>query len=87
MFIVSITYTAPRPDISTQRPAHIQWLKDAFAKGNFKIAGSKTTKDGGILLSDHPDRRSLEAELNLDPYRIHNFATHNVIEFEASMTA
>jgi uncharacterized protein YciI len=87
MFIVSITYTAPRPDIAVQRPAHIHWLKDAFTRGNFKIAGSKTTKDGGILLSDHPDRESLEAELDLDPYRIHNVAIHTVTEFEASMTA
>lgn len=87
MFIVSITYTAPGPEIAAQRPAHIRWLKDAFAKGNFKIAGSKTTKDGGILLTDHPDRKSLEAELDLDPYRIHNVASHTVIGFEASMTA
>lgn len=61
--------------------------KDAFAKGNFKIAGSKSTKDGGILLSHHPDRKSLEAELDLDPSRIHNVASHTVIGFEASMTA
>jgi uncharacterized protein YciI len=87
MFIVSITYTAPEPHIAAQRPAHVQWLKDAFTRGNFKIAGSKTTKDGGILLSDHPDRESLEAELDLDPYRIHNVATHTVIGFRATMTA
>lgn len=55
MFIVSITYTAPEPHITAQRPAHIQWLKDAFTRGNLKIAGSKTMKDGGILLSNHPD--------------------------------
>ena len=87
MFVVSITYTASEPRIAAQRPAHVQWLRDAFTRGNFKIAGSKTTKDGGIVLSDHPDRGSLEAELDLDPYRIHNVATHAVIGFEATMTA
>jgi uncharacterized protein YciI len=87
MFIVSITYTAAQPHVTAQRPAHVQWLTDAFIRGNFKIAGSKTTEDGGILLSDHPNRESLEAELDLDPYRIHNVATHTVIGFEATMTA
>lgn len=87
MFIVSITYTASGQDIAAQRPAHVQWLHDAFDRGQLKIAGPKATKDGGILLSDHPDRNSLEAELDLDPYRIHNVATHTVTEFEATMTA
>ena len=87
MFVVSITYTASEPHIAAQRPAHIQWLRYAFTRGNLKIAGSKTAKDGGILLSYHPDRDSLEAELDLDPYRIHNVATHTVIGFEPTMTA
>lgn len=87
MFIVSITYTAPRESVAAVRPAHVQWLQEAFGRGNVKIAGPKATKDGGILVSTHPNRESLEADLNLDPYRIHNVATHTVVEFTATLTA
>jgi uncharacterized protein YciI len=86
MFVVSITYTAPADEIAAQRPGHIDWLQAAFERGNMQMAGSKSTRDGGILLTNHPDRPSLEAELEQDPYRIHNVATHSVVEFEATMT-
>lgn len=85
MFVVSITYTAPAEEIAAHRPGHVEWLKAAFARGNMELAGSKSTRDGGILLTRHSDRSSLEAELDQDPYRIHNVATHDVVEFDATM--
>ncbi|MCO4251233.1 YciI family protein [Pseudarthrobacter raffinosi] len=85
MFVVSITYTATADQIAAHRPEHLEWLKAAFAGGRLESAGPKSTRDGGILLTSHPDRLSLDAELNQDPYRIHNIATHEVVEFEATM--
>ena len=87
MFVVSIIYTAPADQVAVHRPGHIEWLKAAFGRGNMDLAGSKSTKDGGILLTNHPDRESLEAELDQDPYRFLRLATHEVIQFDATMTA
>lgn len=87
MFVVTITYTASPEEITVQRPGHIEWLKAAFARGSMQMAGSKSTRDGGILITTHADRPSLEAELGRDPYRIHDVATHDVVEFDATMTA
>ncbi|MCX2749212.1 hypothetical protein OOZ51_15495 [Arthrobacter sp. MI7-26] len=52
-----------------------------------ELAGSKSTTDGGILLTNHPNRKSLGPELDQDPYRIHRIATHTVTDFEATMTS
>ncbi|WP_159706569.1 YciI family protein [Arthrobacter sp. 18067] len=87
MFVVSITYTSPGELVASHRPAHVEWLKAAFARGSLDLAGSKSTKDRGLLLTTHSDRESLEAELDQDPYRIHNVATHTITEFDATMTS
>lgn len=87
MFVVSITYTAPLDQVAVHRQGHIEWLEAAFARGNMDLAGSKSTKDGGILLTNHPDRKSLQAELDQDPYRFLRLATHEIIQFDATMTA
>lgn len=87
MFVVDITYTSPHEEVAAHRPEHVKWLENAFTRGNFVMAGPKTTKDGGILLSSCQDKESLEAELAGDPYRVHGVATYEVVEFEATMTA
>lgn len=87
MFVINISYTAPADVVAAQRQPHIEWLQAAVDSGIIAAAGSKATRDGGVLLSLVQDKESLEAELAKDPYATAAVAAHHLTEINVSMVA
>ncbi|MET3175846.1 UNVERIFIED_ORG: 2-polyprenyl-6-methoxyphenol hydroxylase-like FAD-dependent oxidoreductase/uncharacterized protein YciI [Arthrobacter sp. UYCu721] len=87
MFVINISYTVPADVVAVHRQAHIEWLQAAVDSGLIAAAGSKTTRDGGVLLSLVQDREYLEAELAKDPYATAGVAAHQLTEVNVPMVA
>jgi 2-polyprenyl-6-methoxyphenol hydroxylase-like FAD-dependent oxidoreductase/uncharacterized protein YciI len=87
MFVISISYTAPADVVAVHRQPHIDWLQGAVDAGLIAAAGSKTSRDGGVLLSLVQDREYLEAELAKDPYATAGVAAHQLTEVNVPMVA
>lgn len=87
MFVINISYTAHVDVVAEHRQPHIEWLQASINSGVIAAAGSKATRDGGVLLSLVQDKQYLEAELKKDPYATAQVASHHVTEVNVSMAA
>ncbi|POZ61188.1 YciI family protein [Chromobacterium alticapitis] len=86
MFVVSLTYTASLSDVDALLPAHVEWLKHAYADGLFLASGRKVPREGGVILA-RGERAALEARLAQDPFAKGGLARYDIIEFVPSMAA
>jgi uncharacterized protein YciI len=81
--IVNIT----KPDlVEAQRPPHNEWVKKYFENGLFLIAGPKTDKTGGVIITKPINKSDLEKILITDPYITEDVAEYEIIEFECKLT-
>jgi uncharacterized protein YciI len=80
MFVVSLTYKVPDEIVDFHRPAHMDWVKEAFDAGTFLASGRRVTALGGVLLSN-VDRPTLDASLATDPFYVNGVADFEIIEF------
>ncbi|MEJ5018834.1 YciI family protein [Ochrobactrum vermis] len=82
MFVVNLTYIKPLEEIGRHLEAHREFLNRQYADGVFLASGPKNPRDGGVILaSGKVSRTELDAILNLDPFRQHELAIYDVIEF------
>ncbi|WAH95418.1 YciI family protein [Arthrobacter sp. MMS18-M83] len=80
MFVVSLTYKVPDEIVDFHRPAHMDWVKEAFDAGTFLASGRRVPAIGGVLLSN-VDRATLDASLATDPFYVNGVADFEIIEF------
>ena len=87
MFIVSLTYISDLEEVDKFLPKHVEYLKAQYIKGNFIASGRKVPRTGGIILSKMESLEALEKVLDEDPFKIHNMAEYEILEFIPSMTS
>lgn len=87
MFIVSLTYKVPLEQVEQHLAAHITYLDEQYALGNFQASGRKVPRTGGIILSTMKDKDALLKILAEDPFQVHQLVNCEVIEFVPSKTA
>ncbi|MGY0037160.1 YciI family protein [Pedobacter sp. NJ-S-72] len=85
MFIVSITYKVSIDLIETHLAAHVTYLKEQYALGNFILSGRKEPRTGGIILSNADSITSLKAILDKDPFKKLDLGDYVITEFLPSM--
>jgi uncharacterized protein YciI len=83
MFIVELTYEEPIEKVEELLEAHIAWLKEFYAAGDFIASGRKVPRNGGVILAKSMARSELNRILSTDPF--HAVANYKVTEFIASM--
>jgi uncharacterized protein YciI len=81
MFIILINYKKPIAEIDLHVPAHRAFIGDCHKQNFFLAAGPRSPRTGGVLISPLKDRKQLEEILAQDPYRIHDVADYDIIEF------
>lgn len=81
MYIVSLTYTVPLPEIETHLAAHRAFLDEHYASGALIASGPKDPREGGVILAMTPDRESLDAILAQDPFHLAGVAEYEVTRF------
>lgn len=87
MFIVSLTYISEISQIDKYLEAHIEYLDKNYDKGVFIASGRKVPRSGGVILATATSRSELEEVLNDDPFKIHNLADYELIEFVPTKSA
>lgn len=85
MFIVSLTYTCEMAQVDTHLAAHVAYLKEQYALGNFVASGRKVPRTGGIILARFESREALDAVLELDPFHKEKLAAYEIQEFIPTM--
>ncbi|MDO8955097.1 MAG: YciI family protein [Gammaproteobacteria bacterium] len=81
MFIISLHYLQPMTEVEKHLDAHRTFLDDCYKQHYFIASGPKVPRTGGIILARIKDRASLEALIELDPFKIHGVASYEIIEF------
>ncbi|MEV0980176.1 YciI family protein [Streptomyces sp. NPDC049915] len=81
MFVVTVTYTVPLPEVDPYRPAHGDWLNDLVAQGLLLAAGRQVPLTGGVYLAASMPAEELYRILATDPYLLNGVAAHHVVEF------
>lgn len=87
MYIISLTYKVSLDIVNQHLNSHIDYLDEQYKLGNFQVSGRKVPRTGGIILSTLKDKQQLVAVLEKDPFKIHNLATYDIIEFVPSKTS
>ena len=87
MFIVLVDYKRPLEDVEKVLPAHVAYLKEQYANGNFVASGRQVPRTGGIIMSKMTVKEALSAVLAKDPFNIKSIADYKIIEFSPTMTA
>ena len=87
MFIVSLDYTCPLEEIDSHLDAHVAWLKQEYANGNFIASGRKVPRTGGVILSGVKTKNELELILSKDPFYQAGIAAYDFTEFVPTMVA
>lgn len=87
MFIIELVYKADLAEIDAAMKPHMAFLNKHYAAGTFLVSGRKVPRDGGIILAVGPDRTTIEAIANEDPFVVRGLAESRIIEFRASQHA
>ena len=87
MFIVSLTYKGDLEEVDQHLDAHVAFLKQEYANGNFVASGRKIPRTGGIILSCAKSRDELELILAKDPFNKAGIAEYDITEFTPTMVA
>lgn len=87
MFIVLLEYTCVLEEVDKYLDAHINYLKEQYAKGNFMASGRKVPRTGGVIFSNLQNKNKLEAVLANDPFNKTGIATYTIVEFIPTMVA
>lgn len=86
MFIISLTYKVPTATVDELIPAHVEYLKEQYAKGIFIASGRKVPRTGGVILSNVSSRMAVEEVIALDPFHTNGVADYEITEFTPTMT-
>lgn len=87
MYIISLTYKVPLENIDQHLLAHVDYLNKQYELGNFLMSGRKVPRDGGIILAKAESKEELMNLIAQDPFKIHELADYEVIEFIPSKAA
>jgi uncharacterized protein YciI len=87
MFLLLLSYRAPLAVDFLQRPAHMTWLAEHYAAGEFLLSGRKEPRTGGVILANASTRADAEAICAGDPFVHAGVAEYEIVEFLVSNTA
>lgn len=81
MFIISLTYKKPLPEVDTCADGHLAFLDRYFANKTFIVSGRKNPRTGGVILAHNTTREDLESILQEDSFYQNGVADYEITEF------
>lgn len=87
MFLFLLTYRVPLDQVDAHVPAHMAWLAERYARGQFLMSGRKEPRSGGVILASASTRAEAEAIAATDPLVSSGVAQCDVVEFLVSNVA
>lgn len=83
MFVVLLHYKKPLNEVDHWLAEHRAFLEQGYQQNLFMASGPQNPRTGGVILSQCPDRATLERVLAQDPFQVHGIADYELIEFTA----
>lgn len=86
MFIVELTYKVELSQVEPHFEAHMAYVGEHYASGQFVASGKKVPRTGGVIFMTASNREQAEAIVKQDPFVIHDIADYRLIEFLPTTT-
>lgn len=86
-FVIDLHYISTLDEIEPALDAHVAFLEQNYASGNFVASGPKVPRTGGVIIATAKSRAELDDILEADPFKQQRLAEYTVTEFRASMRA
>ena len=83
LFVVILKYKAPLEEIDQRIEEHRKFLSLGYDSGYFIMSGRQNPRVGGIILAGNISKLELEEFLKQDPFKQHDLADYEIIEFFA----
>lgn len=81
MFLVLTTYKKSIEEVERYLVAHRAFLEEGYQKDYFIVSGPRTTRTGGIILSQLKSHEQLSEILKNDPFAIQGIAEYEIVPF------
>ncbi|MCC6465044.1 MAG: GTP cyclohydrolase [Planctomycetes bacterium] len=81
LFVITIEYTRPLPEIEAATPDHRAYLRAAFEQGRLFASGPFVPRTGGMLLIKAADAAEAQAFVAGDPFQRRGLASYGVREW------
>ncbi|MEU3273444.1 YciI family protein [Saccharomonospora sp. NPDC006951] len=86
MYVVLLTYTAPRQELDYVLPDHVKWVEKQYDHSYFIASGRRDLHLGEVMITRPMTRGKLDAVLATDPLVLAHYAHYEVVEFSATRT-
>ena len=87
MFLILLDYLKPTDEVDRLRPAHREFLRRHYERGDLLLSGPRNPRTGGVILARTKDREALDTMIAGDPFHREGVAAYTVIEFDPAMAA
>lgn len=87
MFIIEIKYKVDLAEIDAHMKMHVLFLSKYYKTGNFILSGRKVPRNGGIIIAQANDIKSIKKIMSEDPFVKMQLASYRITEFLASQKA
>ncbi len=84
MFVVTLRYIAPLPDLDVYMSEHVKFLQKHYKESTFIVSGRQVPRTGGIILARGKSKEAIEALMRTDPFVRQGLAEFTVTEFLTS---
>lgn len=81
MFIITLTYTAPLPQLDARMNEHMKFIQQCYKQNLFLTSGRQVPRTGGIIISVGKSKADVETLMKEDPFCKHGLAEFSVTEF------
>lgn len=87
MFVIIVHYIKPLSEVDIHLTAHVDFLNQHFASGNFVCAGAQVPREGGLILCNASSKNEADAIMQEDPFYQNSVSRNTIVEFNPSMFA
>lgn len=87
LFVVTLTYVRPMPEIQAHLETHRHWLAQYVASGHILAAGPLASGTGGIVIAHGEDQSELDAMIREDSFHVHQLVEYGIQAFSPAMRA
>lgn len=81
MFVILVKYIKPVDEVEAVLPAHLAYLDQYYAQGNFICSGRQVPRVGGVILCDASTPEEVEYIVQDDPFYQQHVAEYTITEF------
>ena len=87
MFVITLTYLKPLPEVERFLQEHRDFLKKYYATGHLLMSGPQNPRIGGVVIAHAESRDVVEKIVQEDPFYREQIAEYDIVEFAPVLTA